>query len=313
MTAINSALEVDLTGQATAESIGETAYSGVGGLADFMRGAALARGGKTILAFPSTAVAGSRSRIVPALSESATVSLVQGDLQYVVTEYGIAHLQAKTVRERAMALVSVAHPTFRGWLLEEARRRKLVFEDQAFIAGADYPEELDQWRTTAHGLDIRLRPVRINDEPLLKEFFYALSDETLFRRFVSTRKDIPHQRLQEFVVIDYQREFVLAATVALDVSRELVVGVAQYAVTATQHTAEVALVTRDDYQNRGVGTEMLRTMIRIARQQGLLAFSVEVLLNSAPILHILEREGFDMEPSGGFDDALVCRLRLLIG
>jgi acyl-CoA hydrolase len=109
MTAINSALEVDLTGQATAESIGKVFYSGIGGQADFMRGAVLSPGGKTILALPSTADDGSASRISPFLKEGAGVTLTRGDIHYVVTEYGIAYLHGKSIRERAMDLIAIAH------------------------------------------------------------------------------------------------------------------------------------------------------------------------------------------------------------
>ncbi len=143
MTAINSALEIDLTGQATAESIGEIFYSGVGGQADFMRGSALAPGGKSILAMRSTSADESHSRIVPSLSAGASATLIRGDVHYVVTEYGTAYLHGKNIRERAMALISIAHPKFRPWLIEQARGRGLIYRDQAFIPGAagDYPEQ----------------------------------------------------------------------------------------------------------------------------------------------------------------------------
>ncbi len=111
MTAINSALEIDLTGQASAESIGKIFYSGIGGQADFMRGAVLARNGKTILTLQSTAENGKFSRIVPFLKEGAGVTLNRGDIHYVVTEYGIAYLHGKNIRERAMELIAIAHPT----------------------------------------------------------------------------------------------------------------------------------------------------------------------------------------------------------
>ena len=162
MTAINSALEVDLTGQATAESLGHSFYSGIGGQADFMRGAALAPDGKTILALPSTAQsmgpdASSRgqlvSRIVPFLKEGAGVTLTRGDIHYVVTEYGIAYLHGKSIRERAMDLISIANPSFRLWLIEEAKRLHLIYPDQAFIPGikGEYPEDLEVQKTTRNG------------------------------------------------------------------------------------------------------------------------------------------------------------------
>ncbi len=117
MTAINSAMEIDLTGQATAESIGMTFYSGIGGQADFMRGALLAQRGKSILALQSTAENGEVSRIVPFVKQGAGVTLNRGDIHYVVTEYGTAHLHGKNIRERALDLIAIAHPRFRPWLI----------------------------------------------------------------------------------------------------------------------------------------------------------------------------------------------------
>ncbi|RLB57613.1 MAG: acetyl-CoA hydrolase, partial [Deltaproteobacteria bacterium] len=133
MVAINSALEIDLTGQATAESIGHQFYSGIGGQADFMRGAVMARNGRTILAMAATAEGGERSRIVPFLQEGAGATLNRGDIYYVVTEYGIAYLHGKNIRQRAMELIAIAHPRFRPWLLEQARRGRLVYNDQRLV------------------------------------------------------------------------------------------------------------------------------------------------------------------------------------
>ncbi len=295
MVAINSALEIDLSGQSTAESLGKCFYSGIGGQADFMRGAVLSRGGKSILTLKSTAQRDSRSRIVPYLSEGAGTSLIRGDVHYVVTEYGIAYLHGKTIRERAMELIAIAHPKFRPMLIEAAKKDGLIFKDQAFIPGerGRYPESLETYRTTKTGLDILLRPVRISDEPLLKDFFYSLSDKSLYRRFISTRKDMPHERLQDFVVIDYTREMVVLAVMPKD-SAEVVVGMGQYGIDETTHTAEAAFAVRDGYQNRGIATELLSYLTYLARRQGLLGFTAEVLVENKPMLRVFEKMGFDM-------------------
>lgn len=293
--AINSALEIDLTGQATAESLGSFFFSGVGGQADFMRGAVMAKRGKTILAMKSTADDGKASRIVPFLKEGAGVTLHRGDIHYVVTEYGIAYLHGKNIRERAMELIAIAHPNFRGWLIEEAKRRNLIYKDQAFIAGkrGEYPEALETYRTTKKGLEILLRPVKISDEPLLKDFFYSLSDKSLYRRFISMRKDIPHERLQEFCVIDYTKELVILAVIKRE-EKEEVIGIGQYGIYEATHTAEVAFAVRDDYQNMGVGTELLVYLTYLAKRQGLLGFTAEVLVENRPMLHLFEKMGFDI-------------------
>jgi len=129
MVAINSALEVDLTGQVCADSLGSKFYSGIGGQVDFIRGAARSHGGKPIIALPSTAHGGTISRIAPVLQEGAGVVTTRGDVHYVVTEYGVADLWGRTVRERALALIRIAHPDFRETLLAEAKRRHLLDAD----------------------------------------------------------------------------------------------------------------------------------------------------------------------------------------
>ncbi|HSB33447.1 MAG TPA: GNAT family N-acetyltransferase [Nitrospirota bacterium] len=296
LTAINSALEIDLSGQATAENIGKRFYSGIGGQADFMRGAILSRGGKTILALQSTAENGEVSRIVPFLQEGAGVTVSRGDVHYVVTEYGIAYLHGKNVRERAMDLIAIAHPKFREQLIEEAKKRRLIYKDQAFIPGVRgvYPEELEAYRTTRTGLDIFLRPVKLSDEHLLKDFFYSLSNDSMHRRFISTRTDMPHDRLQPFVVIDYTKEMVILAVLQQE-KAEIIVGMAQYLIDETNHTAEVAFVVRDNFQGKGIGATLLSYVTYLARRKGLHGFTAAVLMENTQMLQLFEKAGFNIE------------------
>jgi RimJ/RimL family protein N-acetyltransferase len=294
MVAINSALEIDLTGQATAESIGKTFHSGVGGQADFMRGVPLSKGGKTILALQSTAAHDTISRIVPFLGEGAGATLIRGDIHYVVTEYGITYLHGKSIRERAMDLIAIAHPTFRPWLISEAKKAGFIYQNQAFIPGERgiYPVELETYKTTKTGFNVHFRPIKISDEPLLKDFVYSLSDQSLYRRFMSARLDMPHDRLQDLVVIDYSRETAILAVVG---ETEVVVGVGRFFIDPDTHTAEIAFAVRDDYQKKGIGTELLSYLTYLAKRQGLLGFTAEVFSDNIPMLHVFEKGGFDME------------------
>ncbi|MGE5174224.1 MAG: GNAT family N-acetyltransferase [Betaproteobacteria bacterium] len=296
MTAINSALEIDLSGQATAESLGKLFYSGIGGQADFMRGAILSQGGKTILALQSTAENGEVSRIVPFLKEGAGVTLSRGDIHYVVTEYGIAYLHGKNIRERAMDLIAIAHPNFRQWLIDEAKGRGLIYRDQAFIPGEHgvYPEELEAYKTTKTGLSLLLRPVKLSDEHLLKDFFYSLSNDSMYRRFISTRTDMHHDRLQPFVVIDYTKEMVILAVLQHQ-ENVLIVGMAQYLIDEHRHIAEVAFVVRDDYQGRGIGAVLLNYVTYLAKKSGLLGFTAAVLMENRQMLQLFEKMGFNIE------------------
>ncbi len=296
MTAINTALQVDLTGQYSAESVGEAFYSGIGGQADFMRGAVLARNGKTILTLPSTAENGRLSRIAPCLKEGTGVTLNRGDIHYVVTEYGIAYLHGKNVRERAMELIAIAHPKFRPWLIEEAKKRKLIYKDQAFIPGkkGEYPEDLETYRTTKQGLEIFFRPVKISDESLLKDFFYSLSNESLHCRFMAGLKGMPHKRLQKFVVIDYTRDIEILAVIKNE-EKEKVVGIGQYGIDPVAHTADVAFAVRDNYQGKGIGAQLLIYLTYLAKKQGLLGFTADVQADNWRMLHLFGKMGFDIQ------------------
>ncbi len=126
MVAINSAIEIDLTGQVCADSLGTKLYSGIGGQLDFIRGAAHSEGGKPIIALPSTTKDLKYSRIVPTLKPGAGVVTTRGDVHYVVTEYGVAHLFGKSIQERARALINIAHPKFRDELTEFAKKNYFI-------------------------------------------------------------------------------------------------------------------------------------------------------------------------------------------
>ncbi|MDO9529954.1 MAG: GNAT family N-acetyltransferase [Syntrophales bacterium] len=298
MVAINSALELDLTGQATAESMGHLFYSGIGGQVDFMRGTVLSRGGKSILTLPSTSEGGKRSCIVPLLQEGAGITHTRGDSHYVVTEYGIAYLHGNNLRERAMSLIGVAHPDYRPSLIAAAKNRSLVYQDQVFPSGkeAHYPLELETKRTTRKGLSIFLRPAKVEDEPRLKQFFGSLTDQSIFKRFLTKREDFPHEVLQDcFVTTDYTRKMVVLVGIK-EAERDLLIGVGQYTIVGENTlTAESVLVIHDDYQNAHVGSELFAYMNHIAGKRGIISFTAVVLPDNKHAIRLIERMGFTAE------------------
>ena len=296
MTAINAALQLDLTGQSTSESIGSLFFSGIGGHADFMRGANLSPNGKTILVMESTAHNGTISRIVPFLDSGAGVTLNRGDINYVVTEYGSAYVHGRNIRERAMDIISIAHPKFRPELIEKAKELNLIYKDQAFIPGkrGEYPEHLETYRECANGFFLRFRPVKINDDPLIKDFFYSLSDKSFQRRFMSLRKDMPHSRRQDFVVIDYTKELTMLACIE-EKGKEWVVGMGQIIKIADKRIGEVAFAIRDDYHNMEIATEMIKYLTEIAISDDMEGFRAEVLVENKAMLRVFEKMAFDLE------------------
>ncbi len=287
MTSINSALEVDLTGQVCADSLGPLFYSGIGGQVDFVRGAARSKGGKAIIALPATAEDGTVSRIVPALKPGAGVVTSRGDVHYIVTEYGVAYLHGKTIRERATALIQIAHPRFRPWLLAEAKSRHIVYADQVELPFSMpvYPDRYERWIDLRDGSRGFMRPIRMTDEPGLREMFYALSEETVYHRFFRSLPTMPHQRLQEWLKVDYEREMVLVVTAGIE-GDEAILAVARYDLDQRTNLAEVAFVVRDDNQGQGLGTQLLAALIDIAREHGIAGFTASVLADNVAMMRL---------------------------
>ncbi len=307
MTAINSALEIDLTGQVCSDSLGQVFYSGLGGQVDFIRGAAASEGGRPIIALPSTAAGGVMSRIVPALSRGAGVMVTRGDVYYVVTEYGVAYLHGKNVRERALALISIAHPKFRAQLLEEAKANWYIYGDQLMPVGV-YPSELET-TITFRGEKVFFRPIKATDEAMMQDFFYSLSDRTIYQRYFGALKAMPHRTAQTMTTIDYGREMAIVGVVRKG-SRERIVAVGRYGLLdESSGVAEMAYTVRDDWQNIGVGTFLLEYLAGIARQRKIRAFTAEILETNGPMLHILNKCDYPVEYVYG-DGSYIATMRL---
>jgi acyl-CoA hydrolase/GNAT superfamily N-acetyltransferase len=290
MVAVNTALEVDLTGQVCSDSIGTKFFSGIGGQVDFNRGAARAAGGKAIIALPSTAKDGKISRIVGRLSPGAGVVTTRGDVHYVVTEYGVAYLHGKSIQERALAMISIAHPKYQAKLLREAIDSKyisveLAEKENKIVVG---PKELHTTYVTPDGLQITFRPIHPTDEPRMRQLFYALSQQTIYYRFMSRIKRIPRKQIRDFVFIDHRSEVAIVGTLPVAAGEEII-AVGRYWLDPKSNRAEVAFTVLDGWQKKGVGTFLFRYLIRIARRNGIRGFTAEVLAENKPMQKVFNR------------------------
>ncbi len=293
MVAINQALEIDLTGQVCADSLGYRFYSGLGGQADFMRGAMLSEGGKAITVMPSTAKDGKISRIKEFLTRGAGVVLTRGDVDYVVTEYGVAHLRGKTIRERAISLINIANPKFRNRLLNWAKKRNYVPKEVLPFPEIEYPEELKRYVTLKDGSKVLLRPIKPSDVTLKQHFFYALSKESVKRRYLGSLGYMPLKRIWPYVVIDYVNEMSIVGTV-MENENESIIAMGSYSRIPNTKTAEISLVVRDDWQNKGLGTMLFNYLAEIARDRGIKSFTAWVLLENTRMMHILRKSGYPL-------------------
>ncbi|MBW2699991.1 MAG: GNAT family N-acetyltransferase [Deltaproteobacteria bacterium] len=293
MVAINVALEVDLTGQVCADSLGTNFFSGIGGQVDFNRGAARAEHGKAIIALPSTAKDGDISRIVPQLSPGAGVVTTRGDVHYVVTEYGVAYLHGKSVQERALALIGIAHPDYRENLLRKAIEYKYLRSDLADVEGKLRIEPPDS-RTTYlldDGTQIVFRPMLPTDEPRFKDLFYALSRETIYYRFMSYMKRMPDRQIRNFVYVDHRNDVAICGTVP-EAHGEDIVAIGRYYLDHKTNRAEVAFVVRDEWQGRGIGKFLFRYLGTIARRNGIAGFTAETLRENRAMQAVFQHSGY---------------------
>ncbi len=300
MVAINSALEVDVTGQVCADSIGTRFYSGIGGQVDFIRGASMCPGGKPIIAMRSTAKGGSLSRIVATLTEGAGVVTSRGDVRYVVTEYGVADLLGKSIRERAVALIAIAHPDFRAELVNDAKGHHYVFGDQVAPRGR-YPREVERRVTARNGEQLLLRPIRPTDEPKLVELFYSMSEDALYKRFMRVVRHIPHEERQYFLDVDYADNMAVVIETLDPRTEPEIVAIAQYFRDPETNYADVGFIVADAWQKKGLGRILVEEMIRLARDRGISGLIADVLSTNQAMLHLFRESGHtvNVETEGG--------------
>jgi len=297
MVGINVGLEIDLTGQVCSDSLGYRFYSGIGGQVDFVRGAARSRGGKAVIATPSTAKDETISRIVPHLTEGAGVVTTRGDVHYVVTEFGIAYLHGRSIRERCLALINIAHPKFRNELIQAAKAQKYLYEDQIELAWEQvkYPEELERTETLKDGTEISFRPVKPTDEEALSEMLYSLSSESLRKRYFAHTMAFPHRDVQRITNIDYKNDLAIVGAVPGPEGEEVIVAIAQYFLDPKTQSAEVAFVVQDEWQAKGMGTFLLDYLVKIARQRGIKIFCAKVLPDNKAMLAIFHNSGLPVK------------------
>lgn len=287
MVSVNSALAVDLTGQVAADTLFGKFFSGIGGQVDFVRGAARSRGGRSIIALRSTAKGGTVSRIRGAFEEGAGIVTSRGDVRYIVTEYGAADLWGKSVRERAMALIEIAHPDFRSELLAQAKQRRFVFVDQR-VPAAIYPWREERAERLPGGEVVIVRPVRMSDEEALQDFFYRLESESVYQRFMAHKTSYPHAEMQELVDANYAESFGLVVS---DPETGALVAMARYDMDPATRLGDIAFAVRDDWQRRGIGTCLMRRMTEAARQNGLAGFRADVLAGNRGMLMVFQQSG----------------------
>ena len=299
--AINSALEVDLTGQVVSDSIGHRFYSGIGGQVDFIRGASRSKGGRPIIAFPSVTKKG-KSRIVPYITEGSGVVTSRGDVHYVVTEYGIATLRGRSIRERALELIQVAHPDHREKLFQKVQKSFWVPPYQKSL-----PEPVKGFGVvsvkkfkTKDGEKYFFRPLQASDERRLQEFFYSLDKETLLLRYNYLPTRLSREGAYALANVNQNKNLALCI-VSRQGPREEIHAMGSYHLVPKSRTAELAFIVREEKRGLGIGQRLLKNIIRVAQKRKLEKLVAFVQTGNQPMRHILENFGFLETPGDDLD------------
>jgi acyl-CoA hydrolase/GNAT superfamily N-acetyltransferase len=290
--AVFEARKVDLLGRVSFSMGKGNITSGPGEGADLFTGAEISAGGRTILGLPSRNRKGDPN-IVAMLRDLRNQYHMRESIDVLVTEYGIANLKWRTIRERAQALIDIAHPKDREKLVEQAKQKRLLFSDQIFLSESAqlYPMDVATEHIFKDGLRVRFRAIKPSDEEAMRRLFYRFSNQTVLRRFFYPISTMPHNKMQEYVNVDYSHMMSVVALVRKS-GQETIIAEARYAKDEQSAIGDLAFVVDEKYQGIGIGSYLYEMLIRLAQDRGLKGFSAEVLQANQSMMKVFEKGQF---------------------
>ena len=292
--AIMPARKADLTGGIALHTGQGNVTAGPGAVQEVFAGAALSKGGKTVFALPS------RNRrnepnIILSVEDLPNQFTNRESLDMVVTEYGVAYLTGRTVRERAQALIDVSHPDDRADLVKRAKESRILYQDQIYLpSGHLYPDEIAQTHTFKDGLRVHFRAIRPSDEDEMRRLFYRFSDKSVYYRYFSPIKTMPHSKMQEYVNVDYQDTMSIVGQIE-EFGTEKIIAEARYAREPGEPYADTAFIVDEAYNGRGIATFLFILLIHIALPRGVRGFTADVLADNKPMLEVYKRSPFPIK------------------
>ena len=292
---VNEANKVDLLGRIAFPAGKNDITSGPGKSADLFAGAEMSPGGRNIIGLPSRNAKGNPN-IVVMLRSFRNQFHNRESIDAVVTEYGIANLKWRTIRERAQALIDIAHPDDRKKLVEDAKAKRIIFLDQIFLSDSArlYPSEVVSEHVMKNGLPVRFRPIKPSDEEAMRRFFYRFSKQSIYRRFFFPVSTMPHNKMQAYVNVDYHSEMSVVALIN-EPGQEIIIAEARYAGDEETGFGDLAFFVDEKYQGLRIAPYLYDLLTRLAKERGLRGFTAEVLQENKGMLKVFEKGELPME------------------
>jgi RimJ/RimL family protein N-acetyltransferase len=284
MVSITQAFAIDLTGQVCVDQFEGEFYGGVSTQVGFIRGAARSQGGKPIVCLSSTTDDGA-SRIKPLLEAGDGVGIARSDVHYIITEYGIAYLFGKSIRERALALIEVAHPRWREELLTAAKKLGYVRADQYLASHGAYSVHEERAVTLKNGTEVMIRPARAADAGGMQGLFHRLSEDDVYTRFFRRVRSLSYRELQTLCNVNHETEVAFLGVTGPRENEE-VIGSACYFLSPTTNLAEVAFMVAPEFHGEGLGTALQARLQEYAMSRGVRGFVFEVLSRNKSMLRL---------------------------
>jgi acyl-CoA hydrolase/GNAT superfamily N-acetyltransferase len=300
LVSVTQAFAADLTGQICADQFEGEFYGGVSTQPDFLRAAAVSPHGKPIICLPSTTEDGKTSRIRPLLQSGEGATVCRSDVHYVITEYGMAYLFGKSIKERALAMIEIAHPSFRSWLLDEAKKLGYVRPDQGLKSRVAYPVREEREITLKNGRRVTIRPSRASDVKQLQDVFYRLSEEDVYTRFFRQLESLSVSEAEHLCNVDYETEMAFVALAGEREDEQIIAG-SCYFLNPTTNIAEVAYMVLPEWQSSGVGGALQERMTEYAKKKGCSGFVAEILSSNSKMIALARKAGeqVDIRRDGG--------------
>ena len=294
-TAIVAVRKIDLHGRVALLTGKDTVANGPAEVADLISGANISPGGRTIFALPSRNKE-DISNILISIKDFPNEFRSQELVDVVVTEHGMARLKGRTLRERAQALIDIAHPEDRPRLVEEAKSAKIIYPDQIYLPESArlYPAGISEIYRCKDGTPILFRAIKPSDEEQMRQLFYRFSDEAVYYRYFGHVKSMPHSKMQQYVNVDWSDTLSIVGLIEGGKPSHLIAE-ARYIVERHRPYAEVVFIVDESYQGLGIASHMYRMLIRLAKERGVQGFTADVLFSNLGMMKVFRKGGLPLK------------------